>query len=156
MGKLFVDLVIEIQAPAQAVWEALTLSKNTDQWAPLFSSGGAKFQLESHWELGNSVLWKSEDGSVVVEGTVTINDPFHVLRFTVFDTKSTRPEVDEEDGITYKLFEKDGITTLRVLQGDFSTIPDGKGQQYRDMSTKIWQKVLPIVKALAEKDQVQG
>lgn len=155
MDKLFVDIVIDIKAPAKAVWEALTLRENTDQWAAAFSSGGPRFHIESHWELGNPVLWKSEDGATVVEGNVTMNEPYSVLRFTVFDTRSARPEVSEEDGITYKLFEKDGITTLRVLQGDFSTIPDGKGQQYRDMSTKIWQQVLPIVKAIAEKETKQ-
>lgn len=155
MDKLFVDIVIEIKAPAKAVWEALTLRKNTDQWASAFSSGGPKFQIESQWELGKPVLWKSEDGTVIVEGEVTMLEPYNVLRFTVFDTRSARPKMSDEDGITYKLFEKDGVTTLRILQGDFSTIPDGKGQLYRDMSTKTWQQVLPIVKALAETDMVQ-
>lgn len=155
MDKLFVDIVIDINAPAQVVWEVLTIRENTDQWSSAFSSGGPKFHIESNWELGNPVLWKGEDGSVVVEGSVTMTAPYSLLRFTVFDTRSPRPVVGEEDGITYKLFEKDGITTLRVLQGDFSTIPDGKGQQYRDMSAKTWQKVLPIVKALAEKKSTQ-
>lgn len=156
MNKLFVDLVIEINAPTKMVWEALTLRENTDQWASAFSSGGPKFHIESNWEIGDPVVWKGEDGSVVVEGNVTMTAPYSVLRFTVFDARSARPKVTEEDGITYKLFEKAGITTLRVLQGDFSTIPDGKGQQYRDMSAQVWQKVLPLVKALAEKDQVQN
>ncbi len=149
MKKLFVDKTIEINAPAAKVWDALTERESTDLWAQEFSSGGPKFHIESTWELGSHVLWKGEDGTVIVEGNVTALEQNKLLRFTVFDVRSDeRPTVTEEDGITFQLSVKNGQTTLHILQGDFSAMTDGK--IYRDASAEIWDKVLPKVKEIAE------
>jgi uncharacterized protein YndB with AHSA1/START domain len=149
MPKLFVDKTIEINAPAEKVWEALTKREHTDAWAAEFSSGGPRFHIESDWKPDSPVLWKIEDGTVVVEGTVTALQPNRLLRFTVFDVRSAeKPRVTKKDGITYELAEKNGRTTLHVLQGDFSVMKEG--QKYQRMSAEIWERVLPKVKALAE------
>ena len=86
---------------------------------------------------------------MIVEGIVTAIVLNKLLCFTVFDVRSKKPPVTEEDGITYRLTEQNGRTTLHLLQGDFSTMAEGA--KYRDMSTQVWQRVLPKVKALAEK-----
>ncbi|WHY87315.1 SRPBCC domain-containing protein [Neobacillus novalis] len=152
MEKLFVDETIAINAPLGHVWAALTKSENTRQWALEFSSGGPEFHIESTWELGSPVLWKGQDGTVIVEGNVTAVQENKLLRFTVFDVRSEeRPLVTEEDGITFKLSEENGRTTLHVLQGDFSVMTDGA--KYRDASAEIWDKVLPKVKVIAEQHQ---
>jgi uncharacterized protein YndB with AHSA1/START domain len=149
MTKLFVDKKIEISASASEVWKAITKRKNSDQWALEFSSGGPQFHIESDWELGSPVLWNGEDGVINVEGTVTACEQNKFLRFTVFDVRSLqRIDVNEEDGITFKLAEENGKTTLHILQGDFSPMEDG--EKYRDASAEIWDKVLPKIKELAE------
>lgn len=147
MSKLFVNKIIEISAPASRVWEVLTRRESTSEWAPAFA-GGADFSIESAWEPGSPVLWKDQDGTVIVEGTVTALEPNRLLRFTVFDVRSARPPVTEEDGITYELTEQSGKTTLQLLQGDFSRMANG--EHYRRLSSDIWDRVLPIIKALAE------
>jgi uncharacterized protein YndB with AHSA1/START domain len=150
MKKLFVDKTIEINAPRSKVWDALTKQEYTDQWAPEFSSGGPQFHIESDWKPGNPVLWKGQDGKVIVEGNVTAHEPNKLLRFTVFDVRSAeRPPVTEEDGITYRLSGKNGKTILQVLQGDFAVMAEGK--KYRDLSAETWDRVLPKVKELAER-----
>jgi len=149
MKKLFVNKTIEINAPASKVWDVLTSPESTAKWAPEFS-GGSQFQIESDWELDSPVLWKDQDDKVIVEGNVTAREPEKLLRFTVFDVRSPeKPPVTEEDGITYRLSGKNGETTLQVLQGDFSAMSDR--EKYRDMSAKIWDRVLPKVKRLAER-----
>jgi uncharacterized protein YndB with AHSA1/START domain len=149
MSKLFVDKTIEINALAAKVWEVLTMSDKNAEWAKEFSSGGPEFHLESTWELGSPVLWKGQDGTVIVEGNVTAVNPNNRLRFTVFDVRSPeRPAVTEEDGITFRLVEENGKTILHILQGDFSVMTDG--EKYRDLSADIWDKVLPKVKEMAE------
>jgi uncharacterized protein YndB with AHSA1/START domain len=149
MTKLFVDKMMEINAPASKVWDVLTRSEFNRQWAVEFSSGGPEFHLESTWELGSPVYWKGQDGTVIVEGNVTAVRQDKLLRFTVFDVRmEERPEVSEEDGITFQLAEVDGKTTLHILQGDFSAMTNG--QYYRDASAEIWDKVLPKVKKMAE------
>lgn len=147
MPKLFVDKTIEINAPASKVWDILTSPQHTAQWATEFV-GEAQFHIESDWQLGSSVLWKDQDGNVIVEGNVTAVEPNTFLRFTVFDVRSEKPPVAEEDGITYEVIEHDGKTTLRILQGDFSVMPEG--EKYHRMSAQIWDRVLLKVKALAE------
>jgi uncharacterized protein YndB with AHSA1/START domain len=147
MSKLFVDKSIEINTPASKVWNVLTNPGYTAEWASEFS-GGSPFQIESDWKLNSPVSWKGPDVKVIVEGTVTGLELGRFLRFTVFDVRSERPPVTQEDGITYQLSEEDSQTTLNVLQGDFSAMPNGK--KYRDMSTEIWDRVLRKVKELAE------
>jgi uncharacterized protein YndB with AHSA1/START domain len=147
MPKLFVDRSIGIDAPASGIWNVLTQPDLTAHWAREFIDG-ADFYIESEWKLGSPVLWKDKDGKVIVEGAVTALVPNTLLRFTVADTRSEKPHFNEEDGITYELTENAGKTTLRVLQGDFSIVPDG--QKYRDMSEEIWNRVLPTIRNLAE------
>lgn len=149
MNKLFVEKTIAINAPVFKVWDAITKRENTNEWALEFSSGGPQFNIESTWELGGPVLWKGQDGTVIVEGNVTAAEQNRLLRFTVFDVRSPeRPPVTDEDGITFQLSEENGKTTLCILQGDFSVMTDG--EKYRDLSAEIWNKVLPKVKELAE------
>ncbi len=148
MEKLFVNKTIEINAPASKVWNALTEREHTDQWALEFT-GGAEFHIESDWNPGSPVLWTGQDGSVIVQGNVTALESLKFLRFTVFDVRGEKPPVTDEDGITYELTEQNGKTLLRISQGDFSGMADG--EKYRDLSAEIWDRVLPKVKALAEK-----
>ena len=148
MEKLFVEKSIKINAPASRVWDALTRPDSTDQWALEFS-GGAEFHIESDWKLGSPVLWKGQDGSVIVQGNVTALEPNKFLRFTVFDVRGEKPPVTEEDGITYELTEQNGKTMLRLSQGDFSVMAEG--EKYHRLSAEVWDRVLPKVKELAEK-----
>lgn len=150
MPKLFVDKTIEINAPASKVWDVLTSPEQTSEWAPEFS-GGDEFHIESDWKLGSPVLWKDQDGNTIVEGEVTALELHTFLRFTVFDVRGEKPPVAEEDGITYQLTEHAGKTTLRLLQGDFSAMTEG--EKYQRLSAEVWDRVLPKVKALAEKEQ---
>src|SRR5690349_12272822 len=140
MSKLFVDQSIEIDAPVSKVWQVLTAREYTAEWVPEFN-GGSPFHIESEWKPGSPVLWKDQNGRTIVEGNVTALKPGQLLRFTVFDVRSEKTPVTEEDGITYQFSERDGKTMLRVLQGDFSGMPDG--EKFRDMSAEIWGHVLP-------------
>ncbi len=149
MSKLFVDTSIDINAPIGRVWDVLTRREKTGEWAFEFT-GGAPFYIESEWKMGSPVLWKDQNGAVIVEGTVTALEPYTLLRFTVFDVRGEKPPVTEEDGITYRLSEQGGKTTLQVRQGDFSGMADA--EKFHRMSEEIWERVLPKVKALAEQE----
>lgn len=149
MANLYVDKKIKIEAPAEKVWEALVSRARTDVWALEFGGeGGPLLHIESDWQLGSPVLWKDEDGTLVVEGTVTALKPYTMMRYTVFDVHSERPEVGPEDGITYELLEHDGGTILHVRQGDFGALKGGA--KLRDASMQTWDRVLSRIKMLAE------
>jgi len=149
MPKLFVEKTIEINAPASKVWDVLTSPEYISEWAPEFA-GSAEFPIESDWKPSSRVLWKDQDSNVIVEGNVTAVEPNSFLRFTVFDVREEKPPVTEEDSIPYKLTEHGGKTTFRLLQGDFSVMTEG--EKYHRLSEEVWDRVLPKVKALAEKD----
>jgi uncharacterized protein YndB with AHSA1/START domain len=147
--KIFIDKKIDIRVPASRVWEVLTDRKYTDVWAKEFSSGGPTFHIESEWKLGSPVTWRSEDGTVIVDGEVTAIVPKELLRFTVTDVRSTEKFlIGEEDGITFILSNPNDHTILRALQGDFSVMKEG--EKYCELSTQVWDRVLPLIKQLSE------
>lgn len=147
--KLFVDKSIEIKAPAYRVWQVLTVRENMDKIAAEFSPD---IFLEADWRLGGDVLWKDKKGRLMVEGKVVTIEPGKMLRFTVNDVMTKeKMDANEDDGITYKLTENDGITTLKVTHGDFSTITDG--EKYYQMSLETWIKLLPKIRKWAEGDE---
>jgi uncharacterized protein YndB with AHSA1/START domain len=147
MAKLFVNRSIEINAAPSKVWQVLTDPSLTAGWVPEF---GIKGSLHSDWTMGSKVSWKDLDGRTFVEGTVTGLQPYKFLRYTVFDMGSKeRPPVAEEDGITFRLSEEKGNTKLDLTQGDFSVMTEG--QKYHQMSSEVWDRVLPKIKELSEK-----
>jgi uncharacterized protein YndB with AHSA1/START domain len=151
VSQLFVDQSVQINAPASTVWRVLTEPQFTVQWV---NAGWQPFlqqpagPLGSDWQLGSAVDWPYDSGEIYVTGEVTAVEPQRLLRFTVFDTKSARPPVTEEDGITLTLSEREGGTLLAVRQGDFGKL-DG-GAKYQRMTNEVWQRVLPKIKELAE------
>ncbi|HET6845643.1 MAG TPA: SRPBCC domain-containing protein [Anaerolineales bacterium] len=148
MSKLYVDKSIEIHASAARIWEVLTSPGQTRDWASEFTAGGPRLHIVSDWALRSAVVWKDDKGAAVVEGEVTACVPHSLLRFTVFDVQGPRPNLGSEDGITFKLTERDNNTVLWVSQGDFSSTPDGA--KYRDLSDEIWDRALLRIKRLAE------
>jgi uncharacterized protein YndB with AHSA1/START domain len=148
MPKLFAEKSIEIHASAPRVWDVLTSPVSTAEWASEFTAGGPALHIESDWLVGSPVLWKDRKKRVVVDGAVTAVQPPVLLRYTVFDVRGQRPAVSPEDGITYKLTEREGTTVLWVSQGDFSTMADG--EKYRDLSEDMWDRVLARIKRLSE------
>lgn len=74
MPKFFVEKAIEINAPTSKVWDILTSPEHTSEWA-FENSGGTEFHIESDWTLGSPVLWKAQDGKVIVGGNVTAVEP---------------------------------------------------------------------------------
>ena len=148
MAPLIVDQSIKIKAPTNKVWDVLTKPEFTNQWTKYFGDFHGK--LESDWKLGSPVLWTENDGHVVVEGEVSAVYAGKMLRFTVFDSQMPRPMTSETDGITYTLVGNNGDTLLSVRQGDFGSLVNGKA--YYDATVDTWNKVLPKVKELAEKN----
>jgi uncharacterized protein YndB with AHSA1/START domain len=145
--SLFVEKTMEIHASAAAVWDAFL--NHTDQWASEFTQGNPELHIESDWNMGSPVLWKTKEGKIIVEGTVTGLVPGEMIRFTAFDASVERPVITEEDGIMIVVAEGDCHTVFGVRHGDFSCLKDG--EQHRDASEKIWDRVLDTVSFLAQR-----
>ena len=122
------------------------ISQKVDFWASIF----APFHIASDWKIGNSVLWKKEDGTLAVEGTVTALEQRKLLRFTTIDAQNPQRALarQEDDGIMFELSKSSGETTLRVRHGDFSVLEDA--QQALQGTIEGWDRTLPQIKLVAE------
>ncbi|NTW23010.1 SRPBCC domain-containing protein [Candidatus Falkowbacteria bacterium] len=145
MSRLFIEKSVEIDASAGKVWKVLTMPEYTDKWTPGFSSD---IRVESDWQLGSPVLWKSATGKVEVEGNVTKVIPEKILQFTVFDVDMGRMPVTDDDGILFELSEQESKTTLKLRHGDFAVLAEA--EKYYSMTLESWEIILPKIKELAE------
>jgi uncharacterized protein YndB with AHSA1/START domain len=152
LPKLFVDKSIDINATASRVWDVLTLEHYTAQWASEFAAGGPPLRLSSDWNLGSAVIWTDPKGRAVAEGTVTAIEHPRLLRFTVLVAGIDRPALTSEDAISYTLTQRNGMTTLWVSQGDFSSNEDA--EKYHHLTAEVWDRALPRIRKLAESPRV--
>lgn len=152
MGTLFVEKSVDIRASASTVWRVLTDPDLTEQWIAEFGMDG---HIESVWKIGTPVLWKDDSGEIIVRGNVIALEPSRFLHFTVIDVESgPSPGMDETDGITFVLNERNGVTALSVTHGDFAKDPNG--ERYYRATLPIWDRALPKIKELAENEEGQG
>ena len=151
MESYFVRKAVEIKAPAPKVWQVLTDPNFIRHWVHEFGLEGGG--IESDWEIGSTVLWKNAEGRVIVGGGVTRSEIYKLLHYTVIDIEYGQPPgSDYSDGITYELTEFLGWTKLSIEQGDFAK--DENYRSYIDKATAVWDRVLPIVKMIAEDNQI--
>ncbi|HTF82791.1 MAG TPA: SRPBCC domain-containing protein [Cytophagales bacterium] len=139
---LYINNTIIMNAPAHKVWQVLTDASLSQEW---ISTWWPDFELlESTWNLGSAVLWRTKGGVVGAQGVVTEVRPFTLLKFT-FKPQGQDAPIDR---ITYELSEKGGFTTLFVSIGNFADTIHHK-QSY-DKTMEHWDRALPKIKELSE------
>lgn len=138
---------ININAPAQKVWDILFGKETYNQWTKFFSPGS---QMTTDWQIDGKTYFTDAKGDGMVSTIKSLNEPYEVI-FShlgmvmngVEDTKSK--EVIEWSGAQEKYFltEKDGFTELRAeLQTDKNWEAD---------MNNGFTKGFEVVKTLAEK-----
>ncbi|MHC4989803.1 MAG: SRPBCC family protein [Planctomycetota bacterium] len=121
-----IETHIDIEAPVEAVWAALTEAEELTRWFPM--------QAKVTPGVGGSI-WMSWDGTFSGEGKIDIWEPNQRLR--------TRYEMPGADGtplqITheYVLEGKGGTTHLRLVHAGFS--PDAVWDELFDATRRGWQ-----------------
>jgi uncharacterized protein YndB with AHSA1/START domain len=135
---------IEVDAPADRVWDVLTNPEFTKQY--MFGC-----ETISDWREGSPLIWKgAKDDKVYVKGEIQSIEPNKRLQYTSFDPNA--PDHDERhpnySTVTEELSESDGRTILRVLDGDFAKVKDGEARYER--TSGGWKQVLPLLKRTAE------
>lgn len=136
----FINKSADITATAETVWHVLTNRKYSDIWGNAFSEGT---YVESDWQVGGSVIWKSKDGDVMINGTVEKSDTNHLL-------KVSYPDADAEaKGMalyteSYVLSDAGGKTRLSIASGPLV-------RKHVKMHEPLWDDALQRIKELAEK-----
>ena len=137
---------ITIDAPAFAVWEALTNPKLIREY--FFGT-----DTSSDWNVGSPITFSGEwEGkSYQDKGTILAKKVNKLLRYSHWSSISGIEDKPENYvTVTYELTEKNSKTALTVTQDN---IPDKKT---KDHSEANWKKVLANMKDLLENELVNS
>lgn len=139
---------ITINAPLKKVWDALVNPDQTKKY--MFGC-----EAISDWKIGDPLLWKGMyEGKemVFVKGVIVDLKPEKFLAYTTFDPLSDMKDIPENYlTVTYDLSFDNGVTTLNVTQGDYSTVAEGE-RRYAESSNggEGWNPILVEIKKLVE------
>lgn len=144
---LFIENELEINAPAEKVWLALTDPAMTKKY--MFGC-----EVISGFKEGDIMTWEGDvDGKRIlfVKGNIVKCDTNRELVYTAFDPTSGAEDIpDNYLTITYRLTESEGKTTLYVSQGDFTKVHDGEARYQSSMENGGWMGLLVAIKQLIE------
>ncbi|MFL5742428.1 MAG: SRPBCC family protein [Flavisolibacter sp.] len=139
--KFSAKVSLLIQAPASAVWEALTRPEMIQQYLH-----GTK--AESEWKEGSPLIFRGEwkGKSYMDKGLIQKMEKEKLFRYTWLSSFSGLSDLPENYSIvSYELSPVQNATKLTVTQ---ENIPTEKGKQ---ASEKNWLAVLQTLKSLVEK-----
>ncbi len=147
--ELLVKNIITINAPAKKVWDVLTNPEQTKKY--MFGC-----ETVSDWKPGSTLEWKGTyEGKemVFVKGKIADIQPENLLAYTTFDPNNTAMEDKPENylTVTYDLKEENGVTVLKVTQGDYNKVADGE-TRYKEAynNGEGWNPILVEIKKIAE------
>lgn len=131
---------IEINAPAEKVWEALTTPEMVKQY--LFGTN-----VKSDWIEGSDITYSGEWEGKSYEDKGKIlkvekNKKFYSTYWSAMSGTEDKPE--NYDEVKYDLEENNGKTTLTLTQSN------DRSQESVDHSIKNWEMVLGKMKEIIE------
>ncbi len=149
--KLFIENEIDINAPKEKVWNALTNPTETKKY--MFGCA-----VISDLTPGSTIVWQGDLEGVVmifVKGNVTAVDPGTMLEYTTFDPNSDVTDIPENYlTVKYILTESNGVTNLKVSQGDYALVADGQARYSHAEDGGGWMGLLISIKDLVETGSV--
>lgn len=140
MAKLTVNTEIKFKAPAAKVWQGLTDPAMVKEY--FFGTN-----LESSWKVGEPITFSGEwEGNKYQDkGTILEIDPGKFLKYSYWSSMGgTEDKPENYANITYKLTEKDGVTTLAITQDNV------KDEAAKEHSEQNWQGVFEGLKKMIE------
>lgn len=145
---LYLKSKIKIEESAEVVWQALT----DPQITPLYMYG---CEVLFEPTIGAEIVWKGKsDGLIYVKGTIAEITPTEKLKYSVLDPDN--PHGDTEDQclyVTYNISSVDkNSCILRVSQGDFSQVNNGKDRFEKHLAEPAWPSILEKLKSIVEEE----
>jgi uncharacterized protein YndB with AHSA1/START domain len=133
---------ITINAPAEAVWQALTDPEMVRQYMH-------GTNMETDWQVGSSITWKGEWQGRTYEdkGSVLEVKPIQLLKVTHWSPMTgTEDTPDNYHTVTYELSGQEGTTLLTVKQDN-----NASQDEADKMAANSWGPVLQGLKASVER-----
>jgi uncharacterized protein YndB with AHSA1/START domain len=132
---------ITINAPADAVWEALTDPAKVKQY--MFGT-----EMQTDWAVGSPIAWRGKWKGETYEdkGEVLAFEPHTLLRTTHWSPMGGSEDKPENyHTVTYELDERDGTTILSVAQDN-----NASQEEADSMAENNWGPVLEGIKKVVE------
>lgn len=138
---------VQFNSAKEKIWDLLTNPVMTKEY--MFGC-----EVISDWKVGSPILWRgqTEDGKeiIYVKGNIIEFEKGSKVTFTMFDPNMKLDDIPENYlNLTYELEEKDNKTILKLSQGNFASVADGK-KRYEE-SLKGWEMIIPIMKQITER-----
>jgi uncharacterized protein YndB with AHSA1/START domain len=140
MPGIVADASIDIAAPTERVWEALTDPAQIEQY--MFGT-----HVETDWHLGSPITWSGvwEGKEYQDKGVVLTYDEPRELSVTHFSPLTGQEDVPENyHRVTYTLTEEGETTHLAVSQDNNAS------EDEAEHSRANWEQVLSGIKKLVE------
>lgn len=131
MSELFIDKKITIHAPASKVWKVLVKKQYIEQWISKFSEGNV---VTEDWHLNGNIEMTDDDGTVLMEGTISEFEPNRRLKVEFENSDYT-----EELTLTSK-------GDLTFLSAHAGPVTHAEHEQH----SEVWKKGLNKIKELSE------
>lgn len=146
MNAHTVSKQVQINAPKEKVWQALTDPEMTKEY--FFHC-----EVTSDWHKGSSITFHGKMFWIIpieMTGTILDIDPGNMLKYTLKNGHKKEDAPDNFSTVTDTLVYANGITTLSI------TDDVGSAEGYEDRvakSEKGWDKVLSGLKKLVESEE---
>lgn len=133
-----IQKALEINAALSKVWDVLVKPEYNRQWAEAFFEGT---YVETDWQKGSPVVWKTADGETAATGIVEENNHPTLLKLAYYDDgKNDEPGEYRE---TYSLSGNNDKTVLLIESGPLSV-------KHAKAHTGLWEQAIAMIKSLAE------
>lgn len=129
-GVKTLSLDIEIRAPSERVWDALTNAKYAKISGAAFGKG---LYIQSEWKLGSPIRFRNENDETVVAGRIT----------ELIEGSFVKAQYMHAYAETFEIRETDGRSIL--------TISARYPKEHIEAQTEVWTTWLTVIKELSEK-----
>ncbi len=134
------DASIQISAPRDRVWQAITDPAMVKQW--FFGT-----TVETDWKVGSPLVFRGEWNGQAYEdkGVIRKIEPAKVLEYTHLSSRTGQEDTTENyEIVRFELSEQDGSTTVAIHEENLAST------EARDKSVSLWSMVLENLKKLVE------